>query len=202
MLPELEPYIAKYYNEWLDYSRRICYCFNIEQEAYDIVADTLAEFCCKSDEYLTKLLVVGHTGKRKLFFSVCKGIRFSAIHFLGNQRKYAFSDGLDAHLYHLPAPMNESNPDDQTNEEREAEAMFRDDHFITPIAISANNPKIPVIHLKWRRRVYSDGTPYLSSYYGMEFRRGSKVIKAIRRTTHAEALKAALQYQMQHQIAL
>lgn len=198
MSPELEPYIARYYDKWLDYSQRICYCLGIRNEAYDVMADTLEEFCCKSNEDLTKLLVVGYTGDYKLFFSVCKGIRLSAINVLKNQQRRAFPDGLDRHLFHLPDLTDEDDSNEPTNEEREAEAILRDDSFITPIAISGNIPKIPVIHLKWRRRVYSDGTPYLSSYYGMEFRRGSKVIKAIRRTTHAEALKASLQYQMQN----
>lgn len=200
MLPELEPYIARYYDRWLDYSQRICYCLGIRNEAYDVMADTLEEFCRKSNKDLTKLLVTGYTDDCKLFFSVCKGIRLTAINVLRNRPIRALSDGLDRHLFHLPDLTDENDSNEATNEEREAEAMFRDDSFITPISISGNTPKIPIIHLKWRRRVYSDGTPYLSRYYGMEFRRAGKVTKSIRRTTHVEALKAALQYQMQHTI--
>ena len=39
MLPELEPYIARYYDKWLNYSQYICTRLGIRREAYDIMAD-------------------------------------------------------------------------------------------------------------------------------------------------------------------
>ena len=45
MLPGLEPYFAKYYDRWLNYSQYICTRLGIRREAYDIMADVLVEFC-------------------------------------------------------------------------------------------------------------------------------------------------------------
>ena len=66
MLPELEPYIARYYDKWLNYSQYICTRWNIRREAYDIMADVLVDFCCKPDEFLFDLLTCEQQGGHKL----------------------------------------------------------------------------------------------------------------------------------------
>ena len=86
MLPELEPYIARYYDRWLNYSQYICTRWNIRREAYDIMADVLVEFCCKPDEFLFDLLTCEQQGGHKLLNCVVKAIRFRAVDFIYQPR--------------------------------------------------------------------------------------------------------------------
>lgn len=134
MLPELEPYIARYYDRWLNYSQYICTRWNIRREAYDIMADVLVEFCCKPDEFLFDLLTCEQQGGHKLLNCVVKAIRFRAVDFI--RQKRVVSCDIGKHVYHLSAPDDDDLQTEISNEMREAEAMFRDDSLVIPVATS------------------------------------------------------------------
>lgn len=134
MLPELESYIARYYDKWLNYSQYICTRLGIRREAYDIMADVLVEFCCKSDESLSDLLAYEQRGECKLLMCIIKAIRFRAVDFI--RQKRAVSCDIEKHVYHLSAPDNDDLQAEISNEMREAEAMFRDDSLVIPVATS------------------------------------------------------------------
>ena len=99
MLPELEPYIARYYDRWLNYSQYICTRWNIRREAYDIMADVLVEFCSKPDEFLFDLLTCEQQGGHKLLNCVIKAIRFRVVDFI--RQKRVVSCDIGKHVYQL-----------------------------------------------------------------------------------------------------
>lgn len=199
MLPELEPYFAKYYDRWLDYSRHICYCLGIRNEAYDVMADVLVDFCCKSDEALADLLNHEQQGERKLFFSSLKSIRFRAIKVI-KKRHIATSD-ITVHLFHLAAL--EDEPNEISNEEREAEAVLRDDSFVIPVATSADPIVLSNVFFNGhidKRTV--KGKASLRVVYRAVINAHGKRRKQITRTSRGATMAAMIQYQMQHRSAL
>lgn len=198
MLSELEPYFAKYYDRWLDYSQYICTRLGIRREAYDIMADDLVDFCGKSDEALADLLNHEQQGERKLFFSILKSIRFRAIKVI-KKRHIATSD-IAVHLFHLAAL--EDEPNEISCEVREAEAVLRDDSFVIPAVASANPITLPSVCFGGRvERRNVKGASLRVAYRAMINIHGKRR-KQITRTSRGATMAAAIQYQMQHHTAL
>lgn len=199
MLSELEPYFAKYYDRWLDYSQYICTRLGIRREAYDIMADVLVGFCRKSDEALADLLIHEQRGEAKLFQFVRKAIHYQAIDFI-RQRHIAFCD-MEKHLFHLTVSENE--PNEISCEMREAEAMLRDDSFVIPAVASANPITLPNVFFSGyidRRNI--KGGASLRVVYCAAITAHGKRVKQIARTSRGATMAAAIQYQTQHQAAL
>lgn len=192
MLPELEPYIAKYYDRWLNYSQYICCRFGIRQEAYDIMADVLVEFCLKSDEALSDLLRHEQRGDRKLFYFVRRAILFRTVDFLKG-RRYASTD-IDAHTFHLAASDDDDLPD-LPNEVREAEARFRDDSFITPFTTSEKPVHLPKVGFWGFVEKKASRNQLRVVYRGLIPNRGKKP-KVIRGVSRGAVMTAMIQYQM------
>lgn len=200
MLLELEPYIARYYDKWLNYSQYICTRLGIRREAYDIMADVLVEFCCKSDESLSDLLVCEQRGECKLLICVIKAIRFRAVDFI--RQKRAVSCDIEKHIYHLSAPDNDDLQAEISNEMREAEAMFWDDSLVIPVATSTQTTISTGVWFSGY--IYKRSCPEkarLRIVYRAHICAHGKRIKQVARSTRSEAMAAMLQYQMQHQIA-
>jgi hypothetical protein len=199
MLPELEPYIARYYDKWLNYSQYICTRLGIRREAYDIMADVLVEFCCKSDESLSDLLAYEQRGECKLLMCIIKAIRFRAVDFI--RQKRAVSCDIEKHVYHLSAPDNDDLQAEISNEMREAEAMFRDDSLVIPVATST---KTTISRGVWfSGYIYKRSCPEkarLRIVYRAHIYARGKQLKQLARPTRSEAMAAMLQYQMQHTI--
>lgn len=199
MLSELEPYIARYYDRWLDYSQYICTRFGIRREAYDIMADVLVEFCCKSDESLSDLLAYEQRGERRLLMHVIKAIRFRAVDFI--RQKRVVSCDIEKHAYHLSTPSDDDLQAEISNELREAEAMFRDDSLVIPVATST---KTTISTGVWfSGYIYKRSCPEkarLRIVYRAHIYARGKRLKQLARPTRSEAMAAMLQYQMQHQI--
>ena len=199
MLPELEPYIARYYDKWLNYSQYICTRFGIRREAYDIMADILVEFCCKSDESLSDLLANEQRGECKLLMCIIKAIRFRAVDFI--RQKRVVSCDIEKHVYHLSAPDDDDLQAEISNELREAEAMFRDDSLVIPVASSS---KIDISTGVWfSGYIYKRSSPEkarLRVVYRAHIFAHGKRIKQVARSTRSEAMAAMLKYQMQHTI--
>lgn len=199
MLLELEPYIARYYDKWLNYSQYICTRLGIRREAYDIMADVLVEFCCKSDESLSDLLANEQRGECKLLMCVIKAIRFRAVDFI--RQKRAVSCDIEKHVYHLSAPDDDDLQAEISNEMREAEAMFRDDSLVIPVATST---KTTISRGVWfSGYIYKRSCPEkarLRIVYRAHIYVRGKQLKQLARPTRSEAMAAMLQYQMQHTI--
>lgn len=199
MLPELEPYIAKYYDRWLNYSQYICTRWGIRREAYDIMADALVGFCSKSDESLSDLLTLEQQGEHKLLMYVIKMIRFRAADFI--RQKRVVSCDIEKHMYHLSAPGEDDFQSEISNELREAEAMLRDDSLVIPVASSS---KTAISTGVWfSGYIYKRSCPEkarLRVVYRAHIYVRGKRIKQVTRPTRSEAMAAMLQYQMQHQI--
>lgn len=198
MLPELEPYFAKYYDRWLNYSQYICTRLGIRREAYDIMADVLVEFCRKSDEALADLLIHEQHGKAKLFQFVRKAIQCRAIDFI-RQRHIALCD-MEKHMFHLSV-----SEDDQSNEisdeVREAEAMLRDDSLVIPVATSAKPITLPSVNFMGWTDNHS-GKVKLHAYYRARINvPGKKGYKSIARTSRSATMAAVIQYQMSQNFA-
>ena len=199
MLLELEPYIARYYDKWLNYSQYICTRLGIRREAYDIMADVLVEFCCKSDESLSDLLANEQRGECKLLMCFIKAIRFRAVDFI--RQKRAVSCDIEKHVYHLSAPDDDDLQAEISNEMREAEAMFRDDSLVIPVATST---KTTISRGVWfSGYIYKRSCPEkarLRIVYRAHIYVRGKQLKQLARPTRSEAMAAMLQYQMQHTI--
>lgn len=192
MLPGLEPYFAKYYDRWLNYSQYICTRLGIRREAYDIMADVLVEFCCKSDDALADLLACEKRGECKLFFSVRKAIFFRASTFARFKKRPINS--LEKHLSRLTDFMGD-NSDDIPNEIREAEAKFRDDSFVIPTTCSRQGTPLPHIFADHYCRHTKAGHPFIAIRYGAIIQQGTKKIKCYRSSCGA-VLNALTQNQM------
>lgn len=195
MLPELEPYFAKYYDRWLNYSQYICTRLGIRREAYDIMADVLVEFCCKSDDALADFLFHERRGERKLFQFVRRGILFRAIGFI-RQKRMVFCD-IEKHTFHLSVPGDDDLKTEISNEMREAEAMFRDDSLMIPVATSAKQigfPKISIVGYLDTR--HAQGKGRLNVVYRTAINMSGKRIKQIARASRSAAIAAVIQYQM------
>ena len=199
MLPELEPYIARYYDKWLNYSQYICTRWNIRREAYDIMADVLVEFCCKPDESLSDLLAYEQRGECKLLMCIIKAIRFRAVDFI--RQKRVVSCDIEKQVYHLSAPDDDDLQAEISNELREAEAMFRDDSLVIPVATST---KTTISRGVWfSGYIYKRSCPEkarLRIVYRAHIYARGKQLKQLARPTRSEAMAAMLQYQMQHTI--
>ena len=197
MLPELEPYIARYYDKWLNYSQYICTRWNIRRKAYDIMADVLVEFCCKPDEFLFDLLTCEQQGGHKLLNCVIKAIRFRVVDFI--RQKRVVSCDIGKHVYHLSAPDDDDLQTEISNEMREAEAMFRDDSLVIPVATSTKTTISTGVWLD--SYIYKRSCPEkarLRVVYRAQICAHGKRIKQVVRSTRSEALAAMLQYQRQH----
>lgn len=199
MLPELKPYIARYYDKWLNYSQYICTRLGIRREAYDIMADVLVEFCSKSDESLSDLLAYEQRGECKLLMCIIKAIRFRAVDFI--RQKRVVSCDIEKHVYHLSAPDDDDLQAEISNELREAEAMFRDDSLVIPVATST---KTTISRGVWfSGYIYKRSCPEkarLRIVYRAHIYARGKQLKQLARPTRSEAMAAMLQYQMQHTI--
>lgn len=195
MLPELEPYFAKYYDRWLNYSQYICTRLGIRREAYDIMADVLVEFCCKSDEALADLLACEKRGESKLSPFVHKAILCRAVGFI--RRKRVVSCDIEKHMFHLSVSGDNDPQDEISNEMREAEAMFRDDSLMIPVATTAKQIRFPKICVVgYIDRFFADGKGRLNVAYRASICTSGKRIKQISRTSRSAALAAVIQYQM------
>lgn len=192
MLPELEPYIAKYYNRWLNYSQYICGHYGIRREAYDIMADVLVEFCLKPEDVLLDLLHHEQRSNRKLFYFVRRAILFRAVDFL-EDRRYASID-IEAHTFHLAAPDEDDLPD-LPNEVREAEARFRDESFIIPFATSEKPVHLPKVSFSGFVEKKAS-RKYLYVGYHSVIPIGGKKPKVIRGVSRGAVMTAMIQYQM------
>lgn len=195
MLPELEPYFAKYYDRWLSYSQYICTRWGIRREAYDIMADVLVEFCCKSDEVLADLLLHERRGECKLFQFVRRGILFRAVNFI--RQKRVGSCDIEKHMFRLSVPVDDDLQTEISNEMREAEAKFRDDSLMIPVATSAKQisfPKISIVGYLDTRSTQGKGR--LNVVYRAAINMSGKRIKQIARTSRSAVIAAVLQYQM------
>lgn len=195
MVPELELYLAKYYDRWLSYSQRLCRRWGIGREAYDIMADALEDICRKADSQLLDLLEHEKEGDPKLFFYVRKTIFFEAIYFL--KWKYRAMADLEKHAFYLSADREDNEQDELSNELREAEAKFRDESFIIPIAISGVHPVVPSIYAASCKGQMRCGKAFLNIKYEVRIPTKSGKYKRIYRTTRGAAFIAAIQYQMQ-----
>lgn len=127
MLSGLEPYIARYYDGWLSYSRYICAQYGILNEACDVVGDAMEDLCRKSDAVLADFLHEESHGNKKLRNYVKRMIQFEAI---DTVRRRIWPVSTDSYVVR-------SMPDDQdqslcTDAMREVEATLREDSFIIP----------------------------------------------------------------------
>lgn len=198
MLPELEPYIAKYYERWLSYSQQLCHRWRIGREAYDLMADALEDICRKTDDKLLDLLVQEKKGSPKLFFYVRKAIRYEAIYFL--KWKYRAMADIEKHAFHLSAVEEDDETGEPSNELREAEAKLRDDSFIVPIATSRIRSSIPPIYAASCKSYMRCGKVFLNVRYEARIPRKKSKDKRILRKSRGAAFTAAIQYQMQQHI--
>ena len=180
-------------------SQYICTRLGIRREAYDIMADVLVEFCSKSDESLSDLLAYEQRGECKLLMCIIKAIRFRAVDFI--RQKRVVSCDIEKHVYHLSAPDNDDLQAEISNEMREAEAMFRDDSLVIPVATST---KTTISRGVWfSGYIYKRSCPEkarLQIVYRAHIYARGKQLKQLARPTRSEAMAAMLQYQMQHTI--
>lgn len=133
MIPALETYIERYYNDWLQCSRRSCSALGIRQEAEDILADVLESFCRRSEERQLDMLAHEQAGDPKLFFYIRKAIHIRACLFRKNVR---ISRSIDEYPY-LPCLREQEREEWNMDEEqfvrfRNAEAKLRADDYIDP----------------------------------------------------------------------
>lgn len=130
MCPGLEPYIRRYYNDWLGCSRRWCSMNGIPQEAYDLLADVLESLCRKSDALLSDMLSHENNGDKKLFYYVRKTLRYTIL-------KYRFHKYQPCNTLDLLSDVQHSEckteiPDELFDTFRINEAKLRADDFIDP----------------------------------------------------------------------
>lgn len=128
MLPELEPYIAKYYDRWLNYSQYICTHWGIRREAYDIVGDVMEELCQKPDIVLVDFLREELQGNKKLCNYVKRMVLFTAAD-VAKSRMQTIS--TDSYIIQC-VPGDDHEQSSCTDAMREAEAALREDSFIIP----------------------------------------------------------------------
>ena len=130
---------------------------------------------------------------------IIKAIRFRAVDFI--RQKRVISCDIEKHVYHLSAPDDDDLQAEISNELREAEAMFRDDSLVIPVATST---KTTISRGVWfSGYIYKRSCPEkarLRIVYRAHIYARGKQLKQLARPTRSEAMAAMLQYQMQYTI--
>lgn len=171
MLPGLEPYIARYYDVWLSYSRYICAQYGVLNEACDVVGDVMEDLCRKSDAVLADFLHEESQGNKKLRNYVKRMIQFKAI---DAAKRRIWSVLTDSYVVRsIPDDLDQSPCTDAM---REVEAALREDSFIIP--------------KHTRRRGQIKGSIYIV-FRGAHFRYRANVNRQIRKDfrSHHEAFQ-------------
>lgn len=140
MCSELETYISRYYDDWLQCSRRWCSMLGIPQESYDLLADVLLSLCQKPEGQLQELLGHERDGDRKLFFYVRKTVRLQIFSFRREKFRPACSIDLLPNLAYSD-DMQEL-PDKMFEAFRAEEAKIRSDDFFDPEQIYTGDGRL------------------------------------------------------------
>lgn len=127
MIPDMVPYISRYYDDWRRSSRRWCSFLGILPDTDDVLSDVLESLCRRPEAFQLDLLAREQAGERQLLFYVLGALRKKAL-------RYAQKHRMLCSIESFPQLIENDEADTEVSAElfaafRETEAMLRSDDF-------------------------------------------------------------------------
>lgn len=132
----LTPYIERYYDAWLSYTRYLCARYRMRNEACDVMGDVMEQLCRKPAAVLDDLLQHEMHGDKKLKNYVRRMILYTCVDMI--RRRRAIVQINENYIVHNPEMDDE--PSQIADEIRIVEAEWREDSFLEPGTVRALRP--------------------------------------------------------------